>query len=94
MLIHCITGPSNRQIRIQRSNSSPRRLQPPPQPCRTLREQQVLELQKEIKHPAGVRLQIRKKDCISSIALGDALGGVWYVFVLIVRYLLFIIVSY
>ncbi|KAF2882754.1 hypothetical protein ILUMI_23418 [Ignelater luminosus] len=75
--LHQSPGPSSRQIRIQRSNSSPRRLQPPPQPCRTLREQQVLELQKEIKHPAGVRLQIRKKDCISSIALGDALGGVW-----------------
>ncbi|KAK5639319.1 hypothetical protein RI129_011811 [Pyrocoelia pectoralis] len=70
-------GPSNRQVRVQRSNSSPRRLQPPPQPYRTLREQQVLELQKEIKHPAGVRLQIRKKDCISSIALGHAFGGVW-----------------
>ncbi|KAF5289287.1 hypothetical protein FQR65_LT11908 [Abscondita terminalis] len=70
-------GPSSRQTRVQRSNSSPRRLQPPPQPYRTLREQQVLELQKEIKHPAGVRLQIRRKDCISSIALGDAFGGVW-----------------
>ncbi|KAK4871756.1 hypothetical protein RN001_015880 [Aquatica leii] len=75
--LHQSAGPSSRQTRVQRSNSSPRRLQPPPQPYRTLREQQVLELQKEIKHPAGVRLQIRRRDCISSIALGDAFGGVW-----------------
>ncbi|XP_018320660.1 uncharacterized protein LOC108733830 [Agrilus planipennis] len=70
-------GPSNRAVLVQRSNSSPRRLQPAPQPYRTLREQQVLQLQKEMKHPAGVRLQLRRKDCINSIALADAMGHVW-----------------
>lgn len=68
-------GPSN----IQRSESltSPRRLQPAPQPYRTLREQQVLQLQREMTHPSGVRLQLRRKDCISSIALVDAMNSVW-----------------
>lgn len=70
-------GPSTRQCNIQRSDSSPRRLQPAPQPYRTLREQQVLQLQREMKHPSGVRLQLRRKDCISSIALADAMNSVW-----------------
>lgn len=43
----------------------------------TLREQQVLQLKKEILHPSGVRLQLRRKDCLGSIALVDALNGVW-----------------
>ncbi|XP_022914839.1 uncharacterized protein [Onthophagus taurus] len=66
-------GPSTRSF------SSPSHLQPPPQPSsyRTLREQQVLQLQKEMKHPSGVRLQLRRKDCISSIALVDIFNGVW-----------------
>lgn len=42
-----------------------------------MREQQVLQLQKEIKHPGGIRIQIRRKDCISSIALVDAFSSVW-----------------
>ncbi|XP_071448182.1 uncharacterized protein [Hetaerina americana] len=43
----------------------------------TLREQQVLQLRKEMSHPGGVRLQLRRKDCVGSIALVDALGSVW-----------------
>lgn len=35
-----------------------------------------------MKHPTGVRLQLRKKDCIDSMALVDAIGAVWYQFVL------------
>lgn len=82
-------GPSNRNIDrqlervennrlLERSAScSPRILQPPPQPYKTLREQQVLQLQKEMKHPSGVRIQLRKKDCISSIGFVDAFDAVW-----------------
>jgi hypothetical protein len=65
-------GPSNRQL--ERSSST---LQQPPIPYKTFREQQVLQLQKEMKHSGGVRLQLRKKDCISSIALVDAFDSVW-----------------
>lgn len=67
-----------------------RRIQMPPQPFRpnvenvpspvtrlTLREQQVIHLRREMMHPGGVRLQLRRKDCIGSIALVDAFGGVW-----------------
>ncbi|XP_044741164.1 uncharacterized protein LOC123302338 isoform X2 [Chrysoperla carnea] len=43
----------------------------------TLREQQVLRLQKEIKHPSGVRIQLSRKDCNNAIALIDVFGGVW-----------------
>lgn len=68
------------------------RMQQPPQPFRlahenalnaqsskrmTLREQQVLQLRREIMHPGGVRLQLRRKDCIGSIAWVDAFGAVW-----------------
>lgn len=56
---------------------SPGILQPAPQPYKTLREQQVLQLQSEMQHPGGVRLQIRRRDCMSSIALADALDAVW-----------------
>lgn len=42
-----------------------------------LREQQVLQLRREMMHPGGVRLQLRRKDCIGSIAFVDAFGGVW-----------------
>jgi len=45
----------------------------------TLREQQVLQLRREMLHPGGVRLQLRRKDCTGSIALVDAFGAVWYV---------------
>lgn len=46
---------------------------------RTLREQQVVQLRREMLHPGGVRLQLRRKDCTGSIALVDAFGAVWYV---------------
>ncbi|ENN74324.1 hypothetical protein HUJ04_012606 [Dendroctonus ponderosae] len=63
---------------LERSAScSPRILQPAPQPYKTLREQQVLMLEKEIKHPTGVKVQLRKKDCISSIGFVDAFDAVW-----------------
>ncbi|XP_063928551.1 uncharacterized protein LOC135141409 isoform X2 [Zophobas morio] len=65
-------GPSNRQV-----ERSPNTLQQPPLPYKTFREQQVLQLQKEMKHSSGVKLQLRKKDCISSIALVDAFDSVW-----------------
>lgn len=69
----------------------PRRMQPAPQPFRpgdkssgvgsssrlTLREQQVQQLRKEIMSPGGVRIQLRRKDCVGSIALVDAFGAVW-----------------
>lgn len=43
----------------------------------SLREQQMLHLRQEIQHPAGVRLQLRKKDVQTSLALGDLFGCVW-----------------
>lgn len=43
----------------------------------SLREQQVLQLRREIVHPGGVRLQLRRKDCVGSIALVDAFNSVW-----------------
>lgn len=43
----------------------------------TLREQQVLQLRREMLHPGGVRLQLRRKDCLASIALVDAFAAVW-----------------
>ncbi|XP_058813323.1 mucin-2 [Topomyia yanbarensis] len=43
----------------------------------TLREQQVMQLRREMMHPGGVRLQLRRKDCINSIGLIDAFGAVW-----------------
>lgn len=43
----------------------------------TLREQQVMQLRREMMHPGGVRLQLRRKDCINSIGLVDAFGAVW-----------------
>lgn len=45
----------------------------------TLREQQVMQLRREMMHPGGVRLQLRRKDCIGSIGLVDAFGAVWVV---------------
>ncbi|KAK7583910.1 hypothetical protein V9T40_004873 [Parthenolecanium corni] len=43
----------------------------------TLREQQVMQLRREISHPGGVRLQLRTKDCLNSIAFIDAFQAVW-----------------
>lgn len=34
----------------------------------SLREQQVIRLQREIAHQAGVRLTLRKKDCLNTVA--------------------------
>ncbi|KAG4068252.1 hypothetical protein HA402_007772 [Bradysia odoriphaga] len=69
------------------TNETRNRMQPAPQPFRpentshstrlTLREQQVMQLRREMIHPGGVRIQLRRKDCIGSIALIDAFGGVW-----------------
>lgn len=42
-----------------------------------LKEQQVLRLRAEINHPGGVRVVLRKKDCVNSIAFVDYLGAVW-----------------
>ena len=36
-------------------------------------------LRMEILHPAGVRIVLKKKDCLNTIALIDALGTVWLV---------------
>jgi hypothetical protein len=55
----------------------------------TLREQQVLQLRREMLHPGGVRLQLRRKDCTGSIALVDAFGAVWYVETRVTLYLHF-----
>lgn len=62
------------------------RMQSPPQAATpgtggnkrlTLREQQVMQLRREIMHPGGVRLNLRRKDCVGSIAWVDAFCGVW-----------------
>lgn len=42
-----------------------------------MREQQVLELRKEMMHMGGVRFKLRRADCLGSIALCDAFGAVW-----------------
>lgn len=42
-----------------------------------LKEQQVMRLKAEIQHPVGVRIVLRKKDCVNSIAFIDYLGAVW-----------------
>lgn len=43
----------------------------------SLREVQVQKLQAEIFHKSGVRLVLRKKDCINSIALVECFSYVW-----------------
>lgn len=85
-------APSSRPRTNNNEPRSSTRMQQPPQPFRlahenalnaqsskrmTLREQQVLQLRREIMHPGGVRLQLRRKDCIGSIAWVDAFGAVW-----------------
>lgn len=45
----------------------------------TLREQQVMQLRREMMHPGGVRIQLRRKDCTGSIAFVDAFGAAWFV---------------
>ncbi|XP_030762331.1 uncharacterized protein LOC115887133 [Sitophilus oryzae] len=74
---HTVREPSLANRVLERSAScSPRILQSVPRPT-TLREQQVLMLEKEMMHPTGVRLQLRKNDCISSIGFVDAFNSVW-----------------
>jgi len=46
-------------------------------PRLTLRETQVCQLKREIAHPGGVRLPLRRKDCAGSIALVDISNAVW-----------------
>lgn len=43
----------------------------------TLREQQVLQLRKEMSHPAGVRLKLNRRDCKDGIAFVDCFESVW-----------------
>ncbi|XP_014219794.1 uncharacterized protein LOC106647776 [Copidosoma floridanum] len=43
----------------------------------TLRETQVLQLRKEMSHPAGVRLKLGRRDCKDGIAFVDCFGAVW-----------------
>ncbi|XP_037782588.1 forkhead box protein C1-like [Penaeus monodon] len=43
----------------------------------SLREQQVIRLQREIAHQAGVRLTLRKKDCMNSIAFVNVFNHVY-----------------
>ncbi|KAK9889349.1 hypothetical protein WA026_004623 [Henosepilachna vigintioctopunctata] len=65
------------ELRRTVSSDSTRILMPPPRPYRTLREQQVQQLQNEMKHPGGVRLQLRRRDCINAIAFVDAMNSAW-----------------
>lgn len=46
-------------------------------PRLTLRETQVCQLRREMAHPGGVRLPLRRKDCFGAIALVDILNAVW-----------------
>lgn len=46
-------------------------------PQLTLREQQVMQLRKEISHPAGVRFKLGRRDCKDGIAFVDCFGAVW-----------------
>ncbi|KAL5285489.1 hypothetical protein ACFFRR_007291 [Megaselia abdita] len=57
-------------------SSTPSKLSSP-QKRLTLREQQVNLLRREIMHPGGVRLQLRRKDCMGSVGWVDAFGAVW-----------------
>ncbi|XP_042894890.1 uncharacterized protein [Parasteatoda tepidariorum] len=43
----------------------------------SLREVQVQQLQSEISHKSGVRLVLRKKDCLNAIAFVDCFNYVW-----------------
>lgn len=42
-----------------------------------LKESQVMQLNMEINHTEGVRIVLRKKGCIDTIAFVDYLGAVW-----------------
>lgn len=58
-------------------SSTPSKITCSPQKRLTLREQQVNLLRREIMHPGGVRLQLRRKDCLGSVGWVDAFGAVW-----------------
>lgn len=77
-------GPANELRRVQ---AAPQPFRPPHVELSlhasgrlTMREQQVMQLRREMMHPGGVRLQLRRKDCINSIAFVDAFGAVWFVY--------------
>ncbi|XP_026850782.1 uncharacterized protein LOC6587204 [Drosophila persimilis] len=59
------------------TNPNTAAIQQSPNKRLTLREQQVMQLRREIMHPGGVRLNLRRKDCVGSIAWVEAFGGVW-----------------
>ena len=44
----------------------------------SLKERQVSRLRMEMQHPGGVRIVLKKKDCLNTIAFIDGLGTVWY----------------
>lgn len=73
MLIVCVYFSESRRTQRPTNEHKPTN----PLARLTLREQQVLQLRREMMHPGGVRLQLRRKDCIGSIAFVDAFGGVW-----------------
>ncbi|KAG1674341.1 hypothetical protein GQR58_015138 [Nymphon striatum] len=50
---------------------------PRPQLQRTLKEEQVMKLQREIAHRGGIRITLRKKDCLNGIAFIEYFGAVW-----------------
>ncbi|CAO1422320.1 unnamed protein product [Diamesa hyperborea] len=71
-----IPSTSTAGITIKSQNSTPKKV-PVPKVERkmTLREQQVFQLEKEIGN--DMRFKLRKKDCIDTIALINAFGGIW-----------------
>lgn len=71
-----IPSTSTAGITIKSQNSTPKKV-PVPKVERkmTLREQQVFQLEKEIGN--DMRFKLRKKDCIDTIALVNAFGGIW-----------------
>jgi len=42
-----------------------------------LKESQVMRLNSEISHKPGVRIVLRKRDCLNTIAFADYFGAVW-----------------
>ena len=71
-----IPSTSTAGITIKSQNSTPKKV-PVPKVERkmTLREQQVFQLEKEIGN--DMRFKLRKKDCMDTIALINAFGGIW-----------------
>lgn len=44
-----------------------------------------MQLRREMMHPGGVRIQLRRKDCTASIAFVDAFGAAWLVWTTEIR---------